>query len=215
MKWFYSLFISLSLSVGAYAQSEKEQLARGRLDTVSRQTDTGRTLTAPDTIVRIKHIPRKATFRSAVLPGWGQAYNREYWKIPLVYGVIGVPAGFYIYNTTWYKRTKLAYQIIVNNDTNRVNEIDPQLRTFRAEDLQYLRNSFRKNRDYSILYFLIAWGIQVADATVFAHLKDFDVSDDLTLQLKPGISGQGNSIGLGLVLAVKSPSQRRLLQPLR
>ncbi len=57
-------------------------------------------------------IPRKATFRSAVLPGWGQAYNHEYWKIPIVYGALAVPATLYVYNNTYYKRMKFAYEAV-------------------------------------------------------------------------------------------------------
>jgi hypothetical protein len=155
-----------------------------------------------------KHDPRKATRRSAILPGWGQAYNREYWKIPLVYTAIGIPAGFYIYNSTWYKRAKNAFIIRTGGDTSRFVEIHPKLQGLSTESIRYYRNEFRRDKDYSILYFLIAWGVNVVDATVFGHLKDFDVSDDLSFRIKPGLSNMGNTAGLSLVLAVKDHPKR-------
>jgi hypothetical protein len=157
-----------------------------------------------------KHSPRIATMRSAILPGWGQVYNREAWKLPLVYAAIGIPAGFFIYNNTWYKRSKLAYEIKVDNDTARFGEINEKLLPLNADNLRFYRNEFRRNRDYSALFFLLAWGLNVVDATVFAHLKDFNVSDDLSLKLKPNFDMKNT--GVSLVLAPKLGVKNRLLQ---
>ena len=54
------------------------------------------------------HIPRRATRRSAIIPGWGQLYNKQYWKVPLVYGVLAIPASTYVYNNDMYLKTKFA-----------------------------------------------------------------------------------------------------------
>ena len=59
-----------------------------------------------------KHNPRTATRRSAIIPGWGQAYNKEYWKIPIVYGALSIPTITFFYNNTWYNRTKSAYDLV-------------------------------------------------------------------------------------------------------
>jgi hypothetical protein len=174
--------------------------------------DTLQRVIGKDTVKIVpKHDPKKATIRSAILPGWGQAYNREYWKIPIVYGAIGIPAGFYIFNDTWYKRTKKAYEIRVSGDTASYPNIDPKLQPLSADRLRYYRNSFRRDRDYSTLYFFIAWGLNVVDATVFGHLKDFDVSPDLTMHIRPTFkpSTRGASTGMSLILAVKSSSKNR------
>ena len=170
--------------------------------------DTGIQVVRGDTIKTVsKHDPGKATLRSLILPGWGQAYNREYWKIPIVYGALGTVAGFYIYNNTWYKRTREAFDIRVNRNTTADTAlIHPSLEPLSAESLQLYRNSFRRNRDYSALYFIIAWGLNIADATVFGHLKDFDVSEDLSLQVHPVLQTNGNA-GLSLVFEFKSPSK--------
>ncbi len=153
------------------------------------------------------HNPRIATKRSALIPGWGQAYNKEYWKIPIIYGMLGFTAGVYIYNNNWYKKTKLAYEIRVTNDSSRFSQIDPQLEPLDESSLQFYRNTFRKNKDYSVLYFLLGWGLNVLDATVFGHLKAFDVSDDLALKIRPSFQGVGNSVNTGLVFEISKPTK--------
>jgi hypothetical protein len=163
----------------------------------------GDTTEKKDTVIRIKHDPKKATFRSAVLPGWGQAYNREYWKIPIVWGALGTCVGFWVYNNKWYQKTKTAYTIRVNNDTSRFPEIDKKLTGLDAASLQTYRNTFRRDRDYSLLYFLAMWGLNVVDATVFAHLKEFDVSDDLSMKVKPRLDPIARTAGFTLAFNVK------------
>ncbi len=165
-----------------------------------------------DTIA--KHIPRIATKRSALIPGWGQAYNKEYWKIPLVYGVIAIPTVLFFYNNSFYKKTKFAYEARFKQaagDASDVPFIDPQLKDLSISSLQSYRNAFRQNRDYSVLWFLLAWGLQVADATVFAHLKQFDVSGDLSMEIKPTFNPLTKSPGLGLALSLKNNSSKRAI----
>jgi hypothetical protein len=206
------VFSILIINGYASAQTRKAIIIPADSTTVTKNPaftkDTGIQVVRGDTIKTVsKHDPAKATLRSLILPGWGQAYNREYWKIPIVYGALGTVAGFYIYNNTWYKRTKEAFDIRVNRNTTADTAlIHPSLEPLSAESLQLYRNSFRRNRDYSALYFIIAWGLNIADATVFGHLKDFDVSEDLSLQVHPVLQTNGNA-GLSLVLGFKSPSK--------
>jgi hypothetical protein len=161
-----------------------------------------------------KHSPRIATKRSLILPGWGQAYNREYWKIPIVWGALGTAAGFWVYNNTWYKRTRFAFTLVVDTLKNRYNEIDDRLMyndttPLSAQSLQFYRNTFRRDRDYSLLYFLAIWALNVADATVFAHLKEFDVSDDLSLKVIPAFDPVRKSTGFSVSLKVKQPVKKK------
>jgi hypothetical protein len=214
LRFIYTLIFGCAINTTIAQVNEKPIIVR---------TDSTTSVKNPaltkDTILRVvgkdttkivsKHSPRKATFRSAVLPGWGQAYNREYWKIPLVYGALGVTAGFYIYNDSWYKKSKKAYEIRIENDTSRFPEIDRQLEPLSTESLRFYRNEFRRTRDYSVLYFLLAWGLNVVDATVFAHLKDFDVSDDLSLRVQPNLDFKTS--GLTFVLAQKPTSKPRTM----
>ncbi len=163
-----------------------------------------------DTTLKPVHSPRKATLRSALIPGWGQAYNKQYWKIPLVYAVVGIPAGTYFYNNSWYKKSKVAYEIRLAKDTASFPSIVPKLQVLSTESLRFYRNEFRRSRDYSILYTLLAWGLTVVDATVSGHLKEFDVSDDLSLKINPMVQPGSNIKGLSMILAFKSPSHKML-----
>src|SRR5215510_5721967 len=92
------LLSSLFFINNLHAQDSKQKLASSSvIDTVVNiRADT--TIVAKDAIVKNKHIPAKATRRSAIIPGWGQAYNKEYWKIPIVYGALAVPASLFVYN---------------------------------------------------------------------------------------------------------------------
>lgn len=155
-----------------------------------------------------KFDPRKATIRSAILPGWGQIYNKKYWKLPLVYGGLGVTAGVFLYNVKTYKLLRLAY--VYKTDTISANDalIDPQFKNLSASAIRTYRNSFRQNVDYSVLFFILFWGLNVVDATVDGHLKQFDVNDNLTLQLKQGYSPMANTTGVSLVFDIHSRSQK-------
>ncbi len=175
-------------------------------------TDTNKIKTG--TTLKPKHDPRKATRRSLMLPGWGQIYNKQYWKLPLVYGAIGTATGIWIYNNTWYRRTKFAYNAMykaeIENDPSDLPKIHPKIKNLNLNSASYYRNQFRKNRDYSTLWFLIAWGAQVADATVFAHLKDFDVSDDLSVNITPNYSPVTMQPGVSLAFKIKDKKERKV-----
>jgi hypothetical protein len=143
-----------------------------------------------DSAGKKKHDPRKATIRSAIIPGWGQAYNRKYWKIPLVYGALGVTGYIFNFNRVQYNKVKFAYFALINKDLAKYPLIDdPVLKKFVYEGnsyaLQSYRNQYRKDIDYSVLFFLFFWALNVVDATVDGHLKDFDISNDLSLKIKP------------------------------
>lgn len=154
------------------------------------------------------HSPRKAAFRSAVLPGWGQAYNKKYWKIPIVYGALGTTAAIFFYNLKTYKALKQAYIYI--SDTVRANDslIESDLRNLSPESIRTYRNSFRQNIDYSALVFLVFWGLNIIDATVDANLKAFDVSNDISLKIKPVL--YPNSAALSLVFTFKDNHTKNL-----
>lgn len=213
------LFFFCFVITAVHAQNDKANLSKSSLldsnvtvkaDTVIAPKDTTQLLT--DSILKKKHDPAKATRRSAIIPGWGQAYNHEYWKIPIVYGALAIPAVTFIYNNKWYHRTRDAYTIVINQETENYDKIDPRLKSLinYPEDLQYYRNSFRKDRDYSVLFFLIAWGVNVVDATVFGHLKEFDVTDDLSMQINPGYNPASKTAGVGLAFNFKTKQQKLL-----
>lgn len=146
--------------------------------------------------------PRTATIRSAILPGLGQVYNKKYWKVPIIYGALGTTAAVYLYNIDTYRSLRQAYIYIT--DTIPANNvlIDPQFSNLSPTAIRSYRDSFRQNIDYAVLFFLLFWGLNVVDAAVDAHLKAFDVNDNLSLQIKPGHSMMANTNGISLVLNI-------------
>lgn len=216
--WRFILFLAFTFSYPAlHAQDEKAVLAG--MDLVSGKNDS--TVIDKKQAAREKkrallatHQPRIATLRSALIPGWGQAYNHEYWKIPLVYGILAIPTSLYIFNNNYYKKTKFAYEARFKEalgDSSQVPLIDPELKNLGISSLQNYRNSFRRDRDYSILWFLLAWGLQVADATVFAHLNQFDVTNDLSMQFTPTFNPTTKTPGFGITLNLKNSRNKPVI----
>lgn len=155
----------------------------------------------------LAHSPKKAAIRSALLPGLGQIYNKKYWKVPIVYGALGTCTGIFLYNFKNYKDTRFAYKVKYNmrvphTDSALYSSIKSNLKPLSEESLRFYRNQFRRDIDYTVLFFLILWGLNVVDASVDAHLKSFDVSPDLSLQFKPGYSELAKTNGLSLVLKI-------------
>lgn len=142
--------------------------------------------------------PRKALLFS-IVPGGGQIYNRRWWKVPLVYGGMGASAGVLIFNANAYKRLRDNYRWMVDGDPGTVpvepySSVDPEaLKRFRDQSRGYV--------ELSGMIFGFAYLLSVADAYVDAHLASFDVSDDLTLRLRPSIQGAPGgppALGIGL-----------------
>lgn len=153
------------------------------------------------------HSPRSAAIRSAILPGLGQIYNKKYWKLPIVYGALGTCGVIFAYNLKNYRDTRFAYRVKYNMRVNHTDSslyasIRDNLKPLSEESLRNYRNQFRKDIDYSVLVFILLWGLNVVDATVDAHLKTFDVSPDLSFRLRPGYSEMAQTNGLSLVVRI-------------
>ena len=173
---------------------------------------------AVDSVLR-RHSPKKAAIRSAILPGWGQVYNKRYWKLPIIYGALGVTGGIFVYNLKEYRNFRFAYQARVEARTPRKDPNDPTIvlppdstkydalaqiyKTLDEGALRTYRDAFRQNIDYSVLFFILMWGLNVVDATVDAHLKSFDVSPDLSFRFRFGKSEMAGTTGLSLIVALK------------
>lgn len=148
--------------------------------------------------------PKIATIRSAILPGWGQATNKKYWKIPIVYGALGTTGYIFFSNVKQFNEAKAAYANATDGDPTNDDQIPQPYYTVRnqPERIKSFRNEVRQNIDYTVLFFLVFWGLNVVEATVDAHLKTFDVSDELSLQIKPGYSELANTNGISIVLNI-------------
>jgi hypothetical protein len=160
--------------------------------------------------------PRKAAIRSAILPGLGQIYNKKYWKLPIVYGALGTSGAVFFYNLKNYKDTRFAYRVKYNmrqfgRDSALFSQIKPVLQPLSESSLRSYRDGFRRDIDYSALFFVLLWGLNVVDAAVDAHLKGFDVSPDLSLFVKPGYSTMAGTNGLSLVLNIGKTAPKAML----
>ena len=144
------------------------------------------------------HSPRKATLYSTILPGLGQAYNKKYWKIPLVYGGFYAIGYFINWNNSYYQLYKTAYNHWTDNDDTTTDYLKIEQIALRnydinngtdyanlKETLNRRQDYFRRNRDLLIISMVGFYGLNVIDAGVDAHLFDFDISDDLTFNWQP------------------------------
>lgn len=151
-----------------------------------------------------RYNPNIAIRRSALIPGWGQATNKKYWKIPIVYGALGTTTYLFFRNLKQYNEAKDAYILATDGDPG--NDFRIKEPYFSVKDqpsrIRSFRNDVRQNLDYSALFFLFFWGLNVADAAVDAHLKTFDVNEDLSFHLKPGYSPMAKTNGISLVVNI-------------
>lgn len=126
--------------------------------------------------------PGKATLYSVLCPGAGQIYNKEYWKVPIYLGGMAAAGHFWAQNEVQYQRYRRIYKEATDTEVPYTGPIP-------ASTALYYRDVFRRYRDYSILAFFAVYLLQIIDANVFAYMHDFEVNDDLSLQVTPAVVG--------------------------
>ena len=140
--------------------------------------------------------PRKAAILSSTLPGLGQIYNKKYWKIPIIYAGLLTSAYYINDNNVQYKLYKDAYLKRLDNNPDN----DDFVGEYSSGDLLILKDFYRRNREVSILCFVGTYIINVLDASVDAHLFDYDISEDISLQITPTSTANFNGLSLTLNL---------------
>lgn len=139
--------------------------------------------------------PKKAVILSAIFPGNGQIYNRRYWKLPIVYGAVG-GMGYLVYqNTQEHKRFKRAFFLRTDGDETTIDEFEG---IYTDSDISSLRESARGNLELAYVGLFVVYSLTAVEAFVDAHLQSFDISDDLSFKIKPGISPMGPTLGASL-----------------
>ncbi len=156
---------------------------------------------------------KKATTLACIFPGAGQIYNRSYWKVPFVIGGFASMIYCIDWNNRGYQRFKKAYALLA--DYEQHPELYPDGPTdefhgrYSADFIRNLRNNYRRNRDLCIIITGALYILQIIDAHVDAHLKDYDISDDLSMNLEPLVDYtyvptlQGNRPVFGFNLSLK------------
>lgn len=133
----------------------------------------------------------KATTLSTICPGAGQIYNKSYWRVPIVVGGFATTIYCIDWNNRGYQRFKKAYRLRYDFDQNPDKYPDGSQDEFRgrysATFLKNLRDSYRRNRDLCIILTAGLYILQIVDAHVDAHLRDYDISNDLGINVSPMI----------------------------
>ena len=166
-----------------------------------------------DSIIEVREpidplSPAKAAFYSAILPGLGQAYNKKYWKIPIVYAAIGTGVYFYISNNKEYNRYRDAYKSRLAGFTNDEFYFDSegnQLSSPRVttEGLERGQKFYRRNKELSLLVTIGMYALNIIDANVDAHLLQYNVDENLSLAPHYKINEIDATGNLGLTLNFK------------
>jgi len=135
-----------------------------------------------DTIKVNVHSPRKASLYSAILPGLGQVYNRQYWKVPVLYAGIATLTYFFIFNSGRYHNYQTEYIARVNNDSTNFNT---SYAIYSDNTILLLKNYYQRNLELTYIISGLVYLLNIVDASVYAHLFTFDVSNDLSLRIDP------------------------------
>lgn len=144
--------------------------------------------------------PQRAALLSAVLPGLGQIYNGHVWKLPILYG------GAALFGT-WISYNNRLYQIFKNDELTTINFGKSKLRSPPDENfVRRNRETFRRNRDYAVIITSLFYLLNIVDAHVSAHLKEFEVNEDLSMKVSPHVEknpGSEMTVSIGLKLSLK------------
>ena len=159
----------------------------------------------------VSHVS-KATTLALICPGAGQIYNKSYWRVPIVVGGFATTIYCIDWNNRGYQRFKKAYRLLADYEANPTlypnGSQDEFGGRYSSSFLKNLRNSYRRNRDLCIILTAGLYILQAIDAHVDAHLRDYDISRDLSVSLTPAIgysynrmnpyAGGGTTLGMNL-----------------
>jgi len=142
---------------------------------------------------------KRAGLYSALIPGFGQLYNRQYWKMPIIYAAMGTTMYFVIKGNSDYRRYRKAYVSRLSNGANSNDEFQGILSD---QAIKQYQDGARQNMDMMIVLTVVGYAGQILEAISGAHLRNFDISPDLTMQIRPVITPI-NTFGIGLVMNFK------------
>ncbi|MFJ1429262.1 DUF5683 domain-containing protein [Capnocytophaga canimorsus] len=149
--------------------------------------------------------PARAAFYSAIFPGLGQIYNKSYWKVPLVYGALGTTIYFYMRNSKEFDRYQTAYKRRVAGFTDDEffgdrGDGQPRLST---DGLRRAQQFYRRNKELSLLFLVGFYALNIVDANVDAHLKQFNVDENITLEPFLSTDDITSGVQYGLSLQIR------------
>ena len=195
-KCLFLIWFVLVLVVAAKAQQPDTIAVKNKKDSLNRVKDSVTSKRYYPKVTKEKtyhpdslHDPHKAVMRSLMIPGWGQLYNHRWWKLPLVYGGLGLLGDVVVFNQKYYKlflkEALLREKGIVGTAQN--NDL---LKNVSNDDVVSYTNSYRRNRDLGILGFLGGWGVQMIDAYIDAKfIRSYTMDNNLSIKVSPATIG--------------------------
>lgn len=190
------LFILIAAS--AFAQEVDSTTVQKDSVTVSEKKSA---IVIKDTVLDRKPYnplaPSKAAFYSAVVPGLGQAYNKKYWKIPIVYAGMATGVYFYLKNDDDYNQFRDAYK------RRLAGFSDDEFQGISTERLIDAQRNAKKNKDYSIVAVVLVYMLNIIDANVDAHLQQYNVSEDLSISPNFEVNSINTQANYGLSFRFK------------
>jgi len=149
---------------------------------------------------KIVHSPKKAALYSTFVPGLGQAYNKKYWKIPVIYAGFGALAYSFNFNQTRFLKYRNAYKYRIDGDPNTVDDF---VGVYSDDNLNTLQKYYHRYRDLTVIGAAVLYVLNIVDASVDAHLFAFDVSDNLSMNIEPALINTSATTATGLSLKIK------------
>jgi len=149
--------------------------------------------------VIFKPNPQKSLWYALIFPGLGQIYNRQYWKVPIVYGGVAGLTYAISWNGKYYRDYSRGYRDIMDSDptTKSYEKLLPYgtdpTSSYAQNLMKNKQNTYRRYRDLSIVGAVAFYAITVIDAYVDAQLADFDISPNLSMQVAPAVLQTPNS----------------------
>lgn len=143
-------------------------------------------------------VAKRAGLYSALLPGLGQVYNKQYWKLGIVVAAAGAVTGFMIFNTKQYNIYQKAYLGRIDNDPTTTDTFV----NYQLGDIDLLRKTYRKYVEYTVIAGTVCYLVNILDAFTSAHLKTFDMSKNISMKASPYFDNR-NQFGLRISIAKK------------
>ncbi|SIQ80098.1 DUF5683 domain-containing protein [Maribacter ulvicola] len=218
MRSYLSVLSTLLLFINfSFSQEEQDSIPKTDIDSLQVDlTDKGVVIKDSVSFKKTKKefnplAPSKAAFYSAVLPGLGQIYNKRYWKVPIVWGAIGGSIYMYTWNNNQYQSFRTAFKRrqagFIDDEYYDINGdnpagADPDLDT---DDLEFQQERFQNDRDLWLVATIGLYALNIVDANVDAHLKQFNIDDDLSIDFEPYLDFNKvtNRPNYGMALIIK------------
>ncbi len=194
----FFLFLVMLLTANSLAaQNQMDSVLRQEGDIIANANSNVEEITTDS----LGDKPNRAAMYSAVFPGLGQAYNKKYWKLPIIYGGSAVLVYFLNYNNKMYQESRNSL-IAIRDDDPRTQPFDPDI-----SETSYERATdyWRRNRDLLIIGAIVLYALNIVEAHVDAHLSGFTIQENLSMKIRPAWNKtvtNSNLIGLSVIIKI-------------